>query len=156
LTEEEIFAQRAELYARREELAVASQVRCLSARLGRREWLFQETEIRLVLPQLKITPLPPGARWAGWPCSGLICHSRAPLPLLCWSLLTRQRELASGQPYAVLLLRHLPVGLRLPAPLEIAEGGLQELELDEHPWSAGRLPQGALLADLDRLAEGPV
>jgi hypothetical protein len=151
VTEDQIFDQRAALYARPEASLIQVEARCLQVVLGQRRWLFPETEIDLLLPRSRVTELPAGARWGGWPCCGLVNHALATLPLLCWGMLTTQRELPDGPGHAFLVVRKSPVALRVPGPVEMTSESLHQPAHDDHLWSLGVLPNGASIADLQRL-----
>lgn len=152
MTEDQILDQRAQLYARQEASQIQVEARCLQVVLGERRWLFPETEIDLLLPRSRVTELPAGAQWGGWPCCGLVNHALHTLPLLCWGMLTTQRELPCGQEHAFLVVRSSPVALRVPGPVEMTSERLAELGHDDHPWSLGVLANGGSLADLGRLS----
>lgn len=152
MSEEQILDERAELYARLEELPSTGETRCLQSTLRDRRWLFPENQVRVLLPALKVTALPAGVSWNGWPCEGLASHALATYPLLSWSTLIGLRTTVGAQEEsAVLLLREVPVALRVPGPLEMAVAVLELSQHDDHPWSAGRLPGGHALARLERL-----
>jgi hypothetical protein len=151
MTDDEILAERAQLYARVEEPALRAGSRCLTVGLGDRRWFFEEIEIGLLLPQAQITALPGGVRWRGWPCCGLVSHAMTTLPLLCWCTLAAHRELAPGGESAILVLRNSHVALRVPGPVDMAVAVLDESEVDDHRWSKGQLPSGGSIANLDLL-----
>ncbi len=166
MTEEQILAERALLYARVEEVAQQSESRCLRISLDGRSWLFPEQEIALLLAETRTslpqrsqaeertraTELPPGVRWGGLPCCGLIQHSLSALPLVCWSRLLTGVERSWNGEYDILLLRSAPLALRVPAPVEMVNAGLGDARSEGRPWSRGELGDDTSIADLGRLA----
>lgn len=154
MTEDEILDERALLYASAEQAnRVAS--RCLRVALGAREWLFPEGEIRSLLSESAVCALPPGVRWSGYHCVGLLSHAMTPIPVLCWGELAGYRALDSAQETALLLLlAGAGLALRVPAPVEMRLRPLGELGPDDHPWSLGRTAGGESVADLARLVRG--
>jgi hypothetical protein len=151
MSEEQILAERAEIYARLSELPMTGESRCLQCWLGDRRWLLPESQVRLLLPGLAVTELPPGASWNGWPCAGLVCHGQATYPLISWANLLGAREPGAERESALLLLREVPVVMRVPGPLEMIGALLEEAQPDSHVWSAGKVPGGASVARLERL-----
>lgn len=151
MTEDEILDERFELYASTEQASLMGS-RCLRVALGQRDWLFPEMEVRSLLSEAAICPLPPGVRWGGFFCAGLLSHAMAPLPVLCWAELAGYRPLEAEQGSSLLLLTGAPVALRVPAPVGMRLRHTGELTPDDHPWSQGRTVEGESVADLSRLA----
>ncbi len=156
MTEQEIFAQRAQMYARPEQVATTGEARFLQVRQGGVAWYFPKAEIRQLVKLDKWSRLPAGALWENWPCLGTVWHGHGVLPVLCWQVLVAGSELrASRSEGLLLLLRHAPVAIR------VEEEGLTAVSLevkglakDPHPWSAGRVPEGGSVALLERFREG--
>jgi len=154
MTEDQILAERAELYARVEEIPVLAESRCLEVILEGRRWLFPEEEIALLLSDTAICQLPPGVRWCGLPCSGLVQHGMSALPVVCWGRLTGSSELSWQARQDILLLRSAPLAVRVPGPVAMAHVMLAEARPGELPWCRGELADGTAIADLSRLAGG--
>lgn len=152
MTEEQILAQRAELYARVEEIPVQAESRCLGITLQGRRWLFPESEISLLLSQSRASELPAGVRWHGLPCCGLIQYGMSALPLICWARLTAGLELPWRMEQDILLPRVAPIALRVPSPVEMAFALLGETRPDDLPWSRGEVADGISVADIAKLA----
>ncbi len=150
MSEDEILDERTALYASTEQ-ATRLGVRCLRVALGQREWLFPETDVRSLLSENAICALPPGVRWAGYHCVGLLSHAMTPLPVLCWGELAGYRALDSDQEVALLLLSGAGIALRVPGPVGMRLRQLSELGPDDHSWSQGRTGEGESVADLGRL-----
>ena len=152
MTEEQILAERAELYSRVEEIPVVAESRCLQISLQGRRWLFPESEIALLLSRSRASELPAGVRWHGLPCCGLIQHGMSALPLVCWSRLTAGVELPWKMEQDILLPRAVPIALRVPAPVEMVFALLADARPDDLPWSRGEVAEGTSIADLAGLA----
>lgn len=155
MTEDEILAERAKFYARVEDIPTLAESRCLEVTLEGRRWLFPEHEIALLISEARACELPPGVRWCGLPCCGLIQHGLSALPLVCWGKLAANLDLPWRMRQDILLLRVAPIALRVPPPVTMGHSTLSEVRADALPWSRGVLADGARIADLSRLAGGP-
>ncbi len=155
MTDDEIFAERAELYASSRDADVQGDVRCLRVRQVGQTWLFPKTHVRHLAKLEKLTRLPPGALWEGWPCLGLTSQGQTVLPVLCWQMLVSGRELAtSASDGLLLILRHAPVALRVENDLAAVPTDLENLTADAGAWSLGRTQGGSIVAKLERFSDG--
>lgn len=152
MTPDQILDQRAELYANAlADQGPQGQARCLGVTLGARQWLFPESEIAALLPATRTVELPAGVGWGGWPCFGLLSHSLSILPLFCWAALTGSAP--PGSECSILVVRSLPVAIRVPDPVGMLEADLSNLTFDGHPWSLGKTSHGIAVAKLSRLGQ---
>lgn len=150
--EQQVLVQRAELYARDEQIPEQAESRCLGITLQGRRWLFPESEISLLLSRSRASELPAGVRWRGLPCCGLIQYGISALPLICWARLTDGLELPWRIEQDILLTRVAPIALRVPSPVEMVFALLSKTRPDDLPWSRGQVADGISVADLGKLA----
>ncbi len=155
MTEDEIFAERAELYAGSRNEKQQNESRCLKVQQAGVSWLFPKAQIRQLSKLERLTRLPPGALWENWPCLGMACQGQTILPVLCWQMLVSGRELVTTSSDGLLLvLRHAPVALRVNDELAAVPADLENLKRDSEPWSLGRTESGAIVAKLERFSDG--
>lgn len=155
MTEDDIFAERAQLYAGSRSVKQQNESRCLSVKQAGVNWLFPKAQIRHLAKLERLTRLPQGALWENWPCLGMACQGQTVLPVLCWQMLVSGRELVSTSSAGLLLvLRHAPIALRVHDELAAVPADLEKLAADSDPWSLGRTENGEAVAKLDRFSDG--